>query len=45
MAEYVVCGRKGCLEAYCSATGVARSAKEIVTKATQETDCIKQNTC
>ncbi len=24
------CGRKGCLEAYCSATGVARSAKEIL---------------
>lgn len=25
------CGRKGCLEAYCSATGVARTAREIVT--------------
>jgi glucokinase len=24
------CGRTGCLEAYCSATGVARTAKEIV---------------
>ena len=24
------CGRKGCLECYCSATGVARSAREIV---------------
>ena len=24
------CGRKGCLEAYCSATGVARTAREIV---------------
>jgi glucokinase len=24
------CGRKGCLETYCSATGVARTAKEIV---------------
>ncbi|MCD7722087.1 MAG: ROK family protein [Prevotellaceae bacterium] len=24
------CGRKGCLEAYCSATGVARTAKEIL---------------
>lgn len=24
------CGKKGCLEAYCSATGVARTAKEIV---------------
>ncbi|MCF0196800.1 MAG: ROK family protein, partial [Bacteroidaceae bacterium] len=26
------CGRKGCLEAYCSATGVARTAREILTK-------------
>lgn len=26
------CGRKGCLEAYCSATGVARTAKEILSK-------------
>ncbi len=25
------CGRKGCLEAYCSATGVARTAREILT--------------
>ena len=24
------CGRKGCLEAYCSATGVARTAREIL---------------
>ncbi|MBQ2877738.1 MAG: ROK family protein [Bacteroidaceae bacterium] len=24
------CGRRGCLEAYCSATGVARTAKEII---------------
>ena len=24
------CGRKGCLEAYCSATGIARTAKEIL---------------
>ncbi len=24
------CGRKGCLEAYCSATGIARTAKEIM---------------
>lgn len=29
------CGRKGCLEAYCSATGVARTAREIL--ATTET--------
>lgn len=26
------CGRRGCLEAYCSATGVARSAREILAK-------------
>lgn len=25
------CGRKGCLECYCSATGVARTAREIIT--------------
>lgn len=25
------CGRKGCLEAYCSATGVARTARELLT--------------
>ena len=25
------CGRKGCLETYCSATGVARTAKEVIT--------------
>lgn len=25
------CGRKGCLEAYCSATGIVRTAKEILT--------------
>ena len=24
------CGRKGCLEAYCSATGVARTARELI---------------
>ena len=29
------CGRKGCLEAYCSATGVARTARELLTKTTQ----------
>ena len=28
------CGRKGCLEAYASATGVARSAREILTSST-----------
>ena len=26
------CGRRGCLEAYCSATGVARTAKEILSE-------------
>lgn len=26
------CGRKGCLEAYCSATGVARTAKEMLAR-------------
>ena len=26
------CGRRGCLEAYCSATGVARTAREILSK-------------
>jgi glucokinase len=31
------CGKKGCLEAYCSATGVARTAKEIVTKSKKKT--------
>ncbi len=31
------CGRKGCLEAYCSANGVARTAKEIVSTTTQPT--------
>ena len=29
------CGRKGCLEAYCSATGVARTARELLTKDTR----------
>ncbi len=29
------CGRRGCLEAYCSATGVARSAREILTASTE----------
>ena len=28
------CGRKGCLEAYCSATGVARTAREYLDKRT-----------
>ena len=31
------CGQKGCLEAYASATGVARTAKEIVSSTTKET--------
>jgi glucokinase len=29
------CGRLGCLEAYCSATGVARTAREILSKTTK----------
>ena len=29
------CGRKGCLEAYCSATGVARTAREMLAKTTR----------
>lgn len=29
------CGRKGCLEAYCSATGVARSAREFLAASTE----------
>jgi glucokinase len=31
------CGKIGCLEAYASATGVARTAKEILTSTTKET--------
>lgn len=31
------CGRKGCLETYCSATGVARTAKEIVSSTNRPT--------
>lgn len=34
------CGRKGCLEAYCSATGVARTAREILAK-TQEPSLLR----
>ena len=30
------CGRKGCLETYCSATGVARTARELLTKTTDK---------
>ena len=29
------CGRKGCLEAYCSATGVARTAREFLEKSNE----------
>ena len=29
------CGRKGCLETYCSATGVARTARELLSKSTE----------
>lgn len=31
------CGKKGCLEAYASATGVARTAKEIIASTTKKT--------
>jgi glucokinase len=31
------CGRKGCLETYCSATGVARTAREILEKTDKAT--------
>lgn len=31
------CGRRGCLEAYCSATGVARTAREIIEKSAEPT--------
>ena len=31
------CGRKGCLETYCSATGVARTAREILEKTDKPT--------
>jgi len=31
------CGRKGCLEAYCSAKGVARTAREIIEKTDKPT--------
>lgn len=30
------CGRNGCLEAYCSATGVARTAREFLIESTEE---------
>lgn len=32
------CGRKGCLETYCSATGVARTAREFLMKRTDESE-------
>lgn len=32
------CGRKGCLETYCSATGVARTAREFLTKRSDATE-------
>ena len=31
------CGRKGCLETYCSATGIARTAREILQKTNRPT--------
>lgn len=35
------CGRKGCLETYCSATGVARTAREFLT--TRDTPSVLRN--
>ncbi len=35
------CGRSGCLEAYCSATGVARTARELLSK-TQEPSILRE---
>ena len=35
------CGRNGCLEAYCSATGVARTARELLSK-TQEPSLLRE---
>ena len=32
------CGRKGCLETYCSATGVARTAREFLMKRTESSE-------
>ena len=31
------CGRRGCLECYCSATGIARTAREIIEKSDKPT--------
>ena len=36
-ARHCNCGKKGCLEAYASATGVARTAKEIISSTTKDT--------
>ena len=35
------CGRRGCLEAYCSATGVSRTAQEVLTQ-TDEPSLLRQ---
>jgi len=35
-ARFCGCGRKGCLETYCSATGVARTARELLEKRTED---------
>lgn len=37
------CGRKGCLEAYCSATGVARTARELLATTTEPSILRKMN--
>ena len=35
------CGRKGCLETYCSATGVARTAREFLSKRSDDSELRK----
>ncbi len=37
------CGRKGCLECYCSATGVARTARELLAKSDRPSFLRKMN--
>ena len=37
------CGRTGCLEAYCSATGVARTAREMLEKTTRPSSLREMN--
>ncbi len=37
------CGRKGCLETYCSATGVARTAREVLSQAVSNSPLAELN--